>query len=299
MPPPSEKTRQNLEKSKLKISAICKAESDKDSAKPEYNIKSGPKELRISAPADSKEGRQRISRALDELEMSETSLGAVDTFEDLERLYQQKRAERDHMELRARRYNASAGNDEAAYPLGVLLMQWAGMVMSAAWIGFCYFHAARNGGFSGMTPPEFGAVMAGILSPVALFWMIFSYFLRSADAGASSGHPAMYGLEKEARDLGVSSNHVIQSISRARQGLRSEVRDLVGVSKKTEFHIDRLAENMNERAERLLVLMEALEKRATALDKKDKNRRGLMGRCRQAHSGACVGNGRSDGARCR
>src|SRR5690606_17001686 len=58
------------------------------------------------------------------------------------------------------------------------------------------------------------------------------------------------------------------AISRARQGLRTEIRDFVGISKKTEFHIDRLADTLNDRAAKLLALTAEIEQRTSTIDEK-------------------------------
>lgn len=144
-------------------------------------------------------------------------------------------------------------------------LQVGGVALSVFWLAVCGFYfiaQAVQGTLPSMAPHELGGVIAGALAPVALLWMIISTLQRRADvqnyAQALRGelqslifpteerarvvHRDIEALCKQAADLSASSKAVIKSIQRARMGLRAEIRDFVGLSKKTEFHIDRLSE---------------------------------------------------------
>ena len=81
-------------------------------------------------------------------------------------------------------------------------------------------------------------------------------------------HKDIEALCAQANELSTSSKAILNSIHRARVGLRNEIRDFSGLSQKTEFHIDRLADSLAERSKKLLELTDEIEKRTTSLDAK-------------------------------
>ncbi len=176
-------------------------------------------------------------------------------------------------------------------PLWHNILSYGAAVFSAMWLVYGLSYALTSYGLAGlaaMPPPELGGLMAGILAPVALLWMVLGYWQRTADiqryAGALRAElqsiifPSeeraqrvskdIERLCRQAAELSTSSKAVIKAIGRARQGLRTEVRDFVGLSKKTEFHIERLTDSLHEKAQKLVVLTEEIEQRTGAIDEK-------------------------------
>ncbi len=172
-----------------------------------------------------------------------------------------------------------------------VLITAAGGVFTALWLGYGFvftFQAYGLAGLASMAPSQLGGILAGILAPVALFWMSAGYALRGSDIQRYSralrtelqslifptearAQRVSSDIEKlclQAAELAASSRAVIKAISRARQGLRAEIRDFVGISRKTEFHIDRLAETLHDRAQKLQGLTGEIEQRAAAISDK-------------------------------
>jgi methyl-accepting chemotaxis protein len=181
----------------------------------------------------------------------------------------------------------------ASFRQGMLsrTMQIGGLFMSVFWVTICGFYIFDRYGaaqFSAMAPQELGAMLTGILAPVALLWIVISTIRRGNDvqmyAEALRGelqslifpteersrvvHRDIEALCRQAAELSASSKAVIKAIQRARLGLRTEIRDFVGISKKTEFHIDRLADTLHERADRLSILTEDIEQRTDGIGEK-------------------------------
>ncbi len=170
-------------------------------------------------------------------------------------------------------------------------LQGAAMILTATWIGICGSYVFTNVGWQTMAaqqPHLLGGFIAGILAPVALLWVILAFVQRGSDihmyAEALRGelqsmifpseersqviHKDIEELVRQAAELSTASKAVLRSIHRARMGLRSEIQGMAGISKKTEFHIDRLTETLSERSAKLLSLTEEIEQRTNDLDSK-------------------------------
>ncbi len=171
------------------------------------------------------------------------------------------------------------------------LVNFMGFALSAGWLGLSAFYIQSNMGFMELfsqQPHILGGFLAGILAPVALLWMILAYIQRGSDIQMYADalrselqamifpseerseviHKDIEALVSQAAELSASSKTVLNSIHRARVGLRNEIRDFSGISKKTEFHIDRLADSLAERSTKLLELTNEIEERTTSLDAK-------------------------------
>ena len=173
-------------------------------------------------------------------------------------------------------------------PLQQTVIHYSGVVFTILWAGFSLNYLVGNytlATFTALTPPQLGGMLTGLLAPVALLWIVLGRVQRDADiqrharALRSELQSIIFPSEERAQrvgkdierlclqaaELATASKTVIKAISRARQGLRTEIRDFVGVSKKTEFHIDRLAGVLNERAAKLLDLTGEIEQRASVI----------------------------------
>ncbi|HEY0902143.1 MAG TPA: hypothetical protein VGD95_08475, partial [Micavibrio sp.] len=157
---------------------------------------------------------------------------------------------------------APLNRPEFKRPLWHKALSWAGAAFSGAWVMYCVVYALAAYGVAGLIsagPIQLGGLLAAMLAPVALFWMMLSHFQRGADINRYAGelrhelqaiifpseeraqrvNADIEQLCRQAAELSASSRTVIRAITRARQALRAEIRDFVGVSKKAEFHIDR------------------------------------------------------------
>lgn len=160
--------------------------------------------------------------------------------------------------------------------------------LTLGWLAFCATYAFIHPETFTLAPAELGTFLAGVFAPPALFWLVasamnrradvahYSYALRSElhrllfpnDASESLFNQDVQRLVQQAAEISAASRAVLKSVQRARHALRVEARDYVGVAKKTEFHIDRLAEGLNERGAKLLALTAEIEQRTAQIDAK-------------------------------
>lgn len=166
-----------------------------------------------------------------------------------------------------------------------------GTVLSAIWFSLCLFALMGRVGalnLGAMLPHEWGALMTGALAPVALIWFIVTQIQRNADTklygeilrtelqsiifpSEDRQHRISTDIERlcqQASHLSSSSKAVLKSIHRARAGLQTEMRDFVGLSRKTEFHIDRLTDTLNAKSSRLISLTDELDERISRIESK-------------------------------
>ena len=184
--------------------------------------------------------------------------------------------------LNARPQNQKHHNLET--PFALKIAHGVGMFVTIAWLVYAGSYLLKiQGGIAAITANPFtlGGVVAGVLAPVALIWLALASWQRRSDATlyaealrselqrllfptqdqAHKINTDIQTLVAQAVEMSSSSRAAIKAISRARQGLRAEIRDFAGVSQKTEFHIDRLSETLNSRAEQLLNLTQKIEER--------------------------------------
>jgi DNA repair exonuclease SbcCD ATPase subunit len=173
-------------------------------------------------------------------------------------------------------------------PLWLRAAQIAGAAFTLGWLTYSVFYVVA-------LPPEsrallasplaLGGLVAAVFAPIALVWVCLATLQRRNDAQiyaealrselqrllfptpdqARVVNRDIQLLVQQAVELSSSSRTAIKAIQTARQGMRAEVRDFAAVSQKTEFHIDRLAETLNKRADDLLSLTAQLEQRTQSL----------------------------------
>ncbi|MGB4056699.1 MAG: hypothetical protein WBK77_01290, partial [Alphaproteobacteria bacterium] len=161
-----------------------------------------------------------------------------------------------------------------------------GAALTFLWVSYCVIYLFKSGVH--YQPHELGGVFSGILAPPALLWIILSVMHRRADIhqysqalrtelqsllfpSEETGRLINKDIERlcsQAAEISSASKTVLKSLQRARQGLRVEMRDFTGISKKAEHHIDRLAESLKEKTAGLVKITEEIETRTGELDKK-------------------------------
>lgn len=179
-------------------------------------------------------------------------------------------------------------------PAWLQVVQYAAVFATVAWLTFSAIYiSSLPQGFAQIfaSPLSFGSIFAAILAPVALIWLCVATWQRRMDAHlyaealrrelqrllfptpdqARVVNRDIQLLVQQAVEISTSSRAALKAIQRARQGLRSEIRDFSGVSQKTEFHIDRLAETLTKRAEELLKLTDQIEKRSKNISEEVKS----------------------------
>lgn len=167
-------------------------------------------------------------------------------------------------------------------PAWLQVAQAVAVFLTVAWVSYATIYIlALPGSVKAITasPLTLGGILASVLAPVALLWLCLATWQRRSDAHIYAEalrhelqqllfptaeqsrvvNREIQTLVQQAVEMSASSRAAIKAIQRARQGLRSEIRDFAGVSQKTEFHIDRLAETLSARAEEILSLTEKIE----------------------------------------
>lgn len=199
----------------------------------------------------------------------------------------------------ARQFNDDAilelpsGDTKTAKPLNstwLQIVQAIAVFATVAWATYATIYIlALPGGLKSIlaSPLALGGVVASVLAPIALLWLCLATWQRRSDAHqyaealrnelqrllfptqdqAAVVNRDIQTLVQQAVEMSSSSRAAIKAIQRARQGLRAEIRDFAGVSQKTEFHIDRLAETLNKRAEELINLTSQIESRTAVIEK--------------------------------
>lgn len=180
--------------------------------------------------------------------------------------------------------NAIYKSAPVSTPLTLKIAHAVGAFVTIAWLVYSVSYLFKlQGGIATVlaSPFTLGGIVAAILAPVALIWLVLASWQRRSDASlyaealrgelqrllfptqdqAHKINEDIQLLVSQAVEMSSSSRAAIKAIQRARQGLRSEIRDFAGVSQKTEFHIDRLSETLNARAEQLLSLTQKIEER--------------------------------------
>ncbi len=170
-------------------------------------------------------------------------------------------------------------------PKWLEVVQYASVFLTVAWMTFSSIYlASLPHGIAQIfsSPLALGSVASAVLAPVALLWLCVATWQRRSDAHlyaealrrelqrllfpteeqSKAVNRDIQLLVQQAVEISTSSRAALKAIQRARQGLRNEIRDFSGVSQKTEFHIDRLAETLTKRADELLTITDQIEKRS-------------------------------------
>lgn len=179
-------------------------------------------------------------------------------------------------------------------PAWLQIAQAVAVFLTVAWVSYATIYIlALPGSVKAITasPLTLGGILASVLAPVALLWLCLATWQRRSDAHIYAQalrqelqqllfptaeqsrvvNREIQTLVQQAVEMSSSSRAAIKAIQRARQGLRSEIRDFSGVSQKTEFHIDRLAETLSARAEEILSLTEKIEAQSDIIGLKAKD----------------------------
>ncbi len=190
----------------------------------------------------------------------------------------------------------SAHNDKFNIntPKWLEMVQYVSVFATVAWLTYSsvYLSSIPNivaDVFS--SPVRTGGVLAAILAPVAMLWLCVTTWQRRSDAHLYAEalrrelQRLLFPTEEQSRavnrdiqllvqqavEISTSSRAALKAIQKARQGLRAEIRDFSGVSQKTEFHIDRLTDTLNKRADELLKLTDQIEQRSKNIQEEVKS----------------------------
>ena len=154
---------------------------------------------------------------------------------------------------------------------------------TSLWVAYALGYFAKVG--IAFTPQDLSLAFITAFGPAALLWyaiaalrdlnrvkedaQILRAEMRSIllpnEKGQSIFTRDLEELCRQATNVSETSAEVLKSLQRARHGLRAEVRDFSGVSKKAEFHIDRLAQSLQDKNAQLAALTETIETKTKAI----------------------------------
>lgn len=162
------------------------------------------------------------------------------------------------------------------------LLQATGLLVSAIWLAGAAFYIQRTVGWnnvSSLMPHELGGFMAGILSPIALFWMIAAFVLRSndvkmyaealreevqamifpSDEANRKVNNDIERLMRQTAEMGRATKVILNTIQTARDGLRGEIQALNASSQETMQRLGKMGESISERTRDVIVVSDKLE----------------------------------------
>jgi len=153
---------------------------------------------------------------------------------------------------------------------------------SILWVAFCGSYVAFVQPLV-LEPLAIAIFAAYTFVPAILLWLIYGVFaprqqqfdysqvirtelqeiFQFSNNKNSILNKGMKDFFDKASEISVMSDSVIKSLSKAAQSVRHEIRDFSGVSKKAEFHMDRLTQNLQDKQEALTTLADTLEERVS------------------------------------
>lgn len=164
----------------------------------------------------------------------------------------------------------------------VRMLQATGVLVSAMWLVGAAFYVQRMVGWSnisGLMPHEMGGFLAGILTPVALFWMIAAFILRSNDVKlyAEALREEIQGmifpseeanrrvnndierLMRQTAEMSKATRIALGAIETARDGLKNQVNLMNDGSVETVERLTSLGNTLNARMQDAATMGAALE----------------------------------------
>lgn len=187
---------------------------------------------------------------------------------------------------------ASKGLKKAKRSFWFRVAQTCGILGSIAWGLICVTYLLIEGGLATQTPYELGIFVAGMLAPVAFYWMLLSYLQRNSDVQyyaeslRSELHTLFFPSEEDsqlvnkdiermtlqAAELASSSKAVLKSIQRTRQGLRHEIKEFASFASKAEGHLISLSDKLVTRTGSINELVDTIDSRVNDIsDKSEKS----------------------------
>ncbi|HEY8963468.1 MAG TPA: hypothetical protein VIN59_03275 [Alphaproteobacteria bacterium] len=174
---------------------------------------------------------------------------------------------------------------------GFKALKYGAFAATALWLSGCAGYAFNLASSEVLlTAPDFAALVAGALTPVALFWLVVGQVLRGAEVKlyahalrselqaiifpseerADAVNKDIERLTQQAAELAVASKAALKAVHRARHGLRTEMREFATLTKKAEVHIQSLTGSLENRSTALLSLTDEIEARVSTIDEKSR-----------------------------
>ena len=160
---------------------------------------------------------------------------------------------------------------------------------SIGWFAVLAMYAFYNPSLLENTSPyEIALMISGALMPPIAALMFWSAISRKRDIenysmalraelrelllpskdGSNILNEDVAQLCRQAAEVSAASRGLLQSLARARQGLRAELRDFSGVSQKAEFHIGRLVETLAKNTKDVDDVIVSIERNSNSIETK-------------------------------
>jgi chromosome segregation ATPase len=185
-------------------------------------------------------------------------------------------------------------NNQQEKVLNVRLLQATGFIVSAMWLIGAGIYVQRMVGWnnvSNLMPHEMGGFLAGILTPIALFWMIAAFILRSndvkmyaealreeiqtmifpSDEANRRVNNDIERLMKQTAEMSRATNIVLNAIESAREGLRGQIQQMNGSGEQTVDRLNNLGQILNARMQDALKMGSQLEETITSIEERATN----------------------------
>lgn len=190
--------------------------------------------------------------------------------------------------------NQVANNKTRTNKLDARLLQATGVIISAIWLVGAALYVQRTVGWnnvSALMPHELGGFLAGILTPIALFWMIAAFVLRSmdvklyADALREEIQAMIFPSEEANRrvnndierlmrqtaEMSKATKEMLTALSQARNGVRDQITELQMSSTDTVTRLTDLSKRLATQSESVVMVKETLENALQSFDDRTQN----------------------------
>ncbi|MDB5478038.1 MAG: hypothetical protein JWM96_533, partial [Alphaproteobacteria bacterium] len=187
----------------------------------------------------------------------------------------------------------SAINNPQNAVLNTHLLRATGVIISFFWLLGAAMYVQRTVGWSNvsaMRPHELGGFLAGILTPIALFWMIAAFILRSndvkmyadalreeiqrlifpSDEADKRVNNDIERLIRQTGEMTKATRIALKAIEEARAGLKDQTHLMYEGGENTIIGLDKLTAKLTTRMSETVFLGKQLEENIDRLDQKTK-----------------------------
>lgn len=170
------------------------------------------------------------------------------------------------------------------------IIMFCGATLSAMWLAAAVVYVHNAVGWqniANLMPHEIGGFLAGLLAPIALFWMMLTFWLRSVDVKlyAETLRDEIQGmifpseeaerrvnndidrLMKQTAEMSRATRMALGTLQQARQAMQGETQALQTGVQHTAERLEELEQRLSTRQEKLATLHDKFEEKGQALEK--------------------------------
>jgi ABC-type transporter Mla subunit MlaD len=185
--------------------------------------------------------------------------------------------------------NQVANDKTRSNKLDARLLQATGVIISTIWLVGAALYVQRTVGWnnvSALMPHELGGFLAGILTPIALFWMIAAFVLRSndvklyADALREEIQAMIFPsdeanrrvnndierLMRQTSEMSKATKEMLSVLSSARTGVRDQITELQMSSTDTVTRLTELSKRLALQSQSIVAVKDTMEDALQSFD---------------------------------